>query len=127
MIGIIEKNGKFLVQKRPSSGLLADLWEFPGGKINKQETPEQALKREIKEETGAEILHERFLTKVRHSYTQFQVSLYAYSCELKKDPVLDRNRQRWVSLKGLRQYPFPSGSAKVIEFLEHTEKIKADK
>ncbi len=127
VIGIIEKNGKFLVQKRPSSGLLADLWEFPGGKINKQETAEQALKREIKEEIGAEILHERFLTKVRHSYTQFQVSLHAYSCDLKKDPILDRNRHRWVSLRGLRQYPFPSGSAKVIEFLERAERVKLDK
>jgi A/G-specific adenine glycosylase len=127
VIGIIEKKGKFLIQKRPSSGLLADLWEFPGGKIKKRETAEQALKREIKEEIGGEIFQERFLTKVRHSYTQYQVSLHAYSCSLKKNPILDRTRHRWVSLKGLRQYPFPSGSAKVIEFLEQAKKSMPDK
>lgn len=118
VIGIIEKKEKFLIQKRPSSGLLADLWEFPGGKIEKRETAAQALRREIMEELGAEVQEERYLTKVNHSYTQFQVSLHAFACTLKTDPVLDKNRHRWVSLKGLRQFPFPSGSAKVIEFLE---------
>ena len=55
VVGIIEKDGKYLIQKRPSTGLLAGLWEFPGGKIETGETPEQALKREIKEELGADI------------------------------------------------------------------------
>jgi A/G-specific adenine glycosylase len=118
VIGIIEKSGKFLIQKRPSTGLMADLWEFPGGKLEKGETAEQALKREMREEIGVEITEERFLTKVQHSYTQFQVTLSAFSCSLKTDPFLDKNRHRWVSLKGMRQFPFPSGSAKVIKFLE---------
>jgi len=121
VIGIIEKKGKFLIQKRPSKGLLADLWEFPGGKIEVGETAEKALKREIKEEIGAEIYEEQFLTSVQHSYTQFQVSLHAFACSLKTGPVLDKNRHRWVSLKGLRRFPFPSGSAKVIKFLETSE------
>ena len=119
VIGIIEKNGKFLIQKRPSTGLLADLWEFPGGKLEKGEPAEQALKREIQEEMGIEINEARFLTKVQHSYTQFQVTLHAFSCSLNTDPVLDKNRHRWLSLKGMRQFPFPSGSAKVIKFLEN--------
>ena len=118
VIGIIEKNEKFLIQKRPSKGLLADLWEFPGGKLEKGETAEIALKREIREELGVEIYEERFLTKVQHSYTQFQVTLYALSCSIKMDPVLDKNHHCWVSLEGMRQFPFPSGSAKVIKFLE---------
>jgi A/G-specific adenine glycosylase len=124
VIGIIEKEGKYLIQKRPSTGLLADLWEFPGGKIKKGETPKQALKREIKEELGEDIYDERFLTKVQHSYTQFQVTLHAFFCSMKTDPVLDRKRQRWITLKGMRQFPFPSGSAKVIKFLEHQQKTK---
>ncbi len=118
VIGIIEKNGKFLIQKRPSTGLLADLWEFPGGKIEKGETAEQALKREMKEEIGTEIHDAQFLTKVQHSYTQFQVTLHAFVCIPETNPVLVRKRHRWVSLKGMRQFPFPSGSAKVIRFLE---------
>jgi A/G-specific adenine glycosylase len=118
VIGIVEKRGKFLIQKRPSTGLLADLWEFPGGKIEKGETAKQALEREMKEELGTEIYDTKFLTKVQHSYTQFQVTLHAYGCALKADPVLIKKRHRWVSLRGMRQFPFPSGSAKVIKFLE---------
>lgn len=124
VIGIIEKKGKFLIQKRPSTGLLADLWEFPGGKIEEGETPEKALKREIKEEIGTETHEEQFLTRVRHSYTQFQVTLQAYACSLKTEPVLDKKRHRWVSLKTMRRFPFPSGSAKVIKFLEKRERKK---
>ena len=119
VIGIVEKSGKFLIQKRPPTGLLADLWEFPGGKLENGETEEQALKREFKEELGVEIVEERFLTKVQHSYTRFQVTLHAFLCSLKTDPALDKNRHRWVSLKRMRQFPFPSGSAKVIKFLEN--------
>ncbi len=119
VIGIIEKNGNFLIQKRPPTGLLADLWEFPGGKLKKGETAEQALRREIQEEIGSNIQEVRFLTKVQHSYTQFQVTLQAWSCTLKTNPALDKDRHRWVSLKGMRQFPFPSGSAKVIQFLEN--------
>lgn len=121
VIGIIEKNGKFLIQKRPSTGLLADLWEFPGGKIDKGETVKQALRREMKEEIGTEIQNAKFLTKVQHSYTHFQVTLHAYECALKTDPVLARKRHRWVSLKGMKRFPFPSGSAKIIRFLEKTK------
>jgi A/G-specific adenine glycosylase len=118
VIGIVEKNGKFLIQKRSSTGLLAGLWEFPGGKIEKGETPKQALQRELKEELGAEIRDVKRITKVQHSYTQFQVTLHAFVCALKTNPQLNKTKHKWVSLRGMRQFPFPSGSAKVIKFLE---------
>jgi A/G-specific adenine glycosylase len=127
VIGIIERNRRYLIQKRPPSGLLADLWEFPGGKIEKEESAEQALRREIQEEIGAEIHMAQFLTKVQHSYTQYQVSLQAWSCTLKSDPVLDKNRHRWVTLRGMRQFPFPSGSAKIIQFLEKQSDSRSKK
>jgi A/G-specific adenine glycosylase len=127
VIGIIEKEKKYLIQKRPPTGLLADLWEFPGGKIEKGETAKQALKREILEEIGAEIHEAQYLTKVQHSYTQFQVTLQAWSCTLKTEPLLDESRHRWVTLKGLRQFPVPSGSAKVIRFLEIQNNLRRKK
>ena len=64
VVGIIRKEDKFLIQKRPSSGLLADLWEFPGGKRRPEETLIEALKREIKEETGMDVIAADYMITV---------------------------------------------------------------
>ncbi|HZX11253.1 MAG TPA: A/G-specific adenine glycosylase [Acidobacteriota bacterium] len=117
VLGIISQDNRYLIQKRPSEGLMADLWEFPGGKIKPGETPVKALHREIKEEVGQKVIKERFLTKVNHSYTQFRVTLYAFQCELKERPDLNSFRHQWVSLQEFKNYPFPSGSVKVIQYL----------
>jgi A/G-specific adenine glycosylase len=117
VVGIICKDGKYLIQKRPSSGLLADLWEFPGGKRESGETLEQALRRELREELGVEVAAARPLITVRHAYTRFRVKLHAYECRLKADPKPDPKKLRWVSLRALRRYPFPSGSARIVDKL----------
>jgi len=122
VVGVIKNRGKYLLQKRPSPGLLADLWEFPGGKRKEGETLAAALRRELREELGAEVRGEKFLLKVRHAYTQFQVTLSAYECRLQDKPRLKRDSQRWVSLRALKQYPFPSGSAKIVRFLEERDR-----
>jgi len=119
VLAIIEKNGRYLIQKRPSTGLMADLWEFPGGKKQTGESLEAALRREIREELGVDVERAERLTVVRHAYTQFKVTLYAYACRLTKFPLAEKKHRRWVSLKNLRRYPFPSGSAKIVEFLEN--------
>ncbi|MCJ7644568.1 MAG: (deoxy)nucleoside triphosphate pyrophosphohydrolase, partial [Candidatus Aminicenantes bacterium] len=106
------------MQKRPSSGLLADLWEFPGGKREAGETLEQALRREVREELGVEVAAARPLITVRHSYTRFRVKLHAYECRLKSDPKTDPMKLRWVSLRALLRYPLPSGSAKIVDHLK---------
>jgi A/G-specific adenine glycosylase len=121
VVAIIKKNGKLLIQKRPPEGLLADLWEFPGGKRKSGETLEDALHREIKEELHTEVQSEKFMIRVQHAYTQFQVNLYAYECRLNK------NFHRWVTLEGMKRYPFPSGSAKIIKYLEESEKKSLEK
>jgi A/G-specific adenine glycosylase len=121
-VGIIKKSEKYLIQKRPSRGLLADLWEFPGGKRKEGETLEEALRRELREELGAEVKDKKFLLKVHHAYTQFQVTLNVYECKLQNEPKLKRNSHQWVSLRALKQYPFPSGSAKIVRFLEERDK-----
>jgi len=122
VVGIIRESGKYLIQKRPSPGLLAGLWEFPGGKRKKRESLKGALRRELREELGAEIRKEKFFLQVNHAYTQFKVSLHAYECELQNRPRLKKNSHRWVSIKAIKRYPFPSGSAKIVRFLEEKEK-----
>ncbi len=122
VVGIIWKSGRVLIQKRPASGLLAGLWEFPGGKRKRGETLEEALHRELREELGVQVRTSRFFLKVRHAYTRFLVTLYAFECRLANSPRLKRSSHRWVALPDLKRYPFPSGSAKIVRFLEQKEK-----
>ena len=118
VVGIIQKENRYLIQKRPEKGLLAGLWEFPGGKMKPSESREQALRREIKEELGVGVAGCSYLTSVEHAYTQYRVKLHAYACRLQQEPVLSRQTRRWITLKGMRRFPFPSGSVRIIRFLE---------
>jgi len=121
VVGVIRDGRRYLIQKRPPQGLLAGLWEFPGGKREKGETLRAALHREIRKELTAEVKIGRCLLKVRHAYTRFQVTLFAFECELIGSPKLRKGSHRWVSLRAIKNYPFPSGSAKIVRFLEDTE------
>ncbi len=114
VVAIIKRNGQYLIQKRPSSGLLADLWEFPGGKREKGETLDAALAREVREELGVEVRKARPLVTVRHAYMEFRVMLHAFACDIAGEPKADPKRLRWVSLAGMRRYPVPSGTARIL-------------
>lgn len=118
VVGIIKHQNKYFIQRRPSKGLFADLWEFPGGKIEKGESPEQALRREIREEVGAAVESAEFLFKVNQFYTQFRANLQVWTCEItgpKNIPLNDG--RKWVSAKDFAKYPMPSGSAKIVDKL----------
>jgi len=128
VVGIIRKADKFLIQKRPSSGLLADLWEFPGGKRQPEETLIEALKREIKEETGMDVIAADHMITVDHAYTDYKVKLHAFECVVSHDPdKVKYHRSKWVTLKEMEQYPFPSGSVKIIKHLTETPSDQAEK
>jgi A/G-specific adenine glycosylase len=106
-------------KQRPARGLLAELWEFPGGKIEKGETPEAALRRELKEELNISIENVRLLTKVKHFYTKYKVNLYAYFCDSVSLPAPHAQR-KWVPFRDFPRYAMPSGTAKLVEFLRLT-------
>ena len=116
VIAIIKKGEHYFIQKRSSKGLLADLWEFPGGKIKEGEPKKEALARELNEELGVELKSAKHLFDVKHFYTQFRVNLSVFNCSLFNDPKIDA-AHRWVSFKDFSKYPMPSGSAKIIEKL----------
>ena len=122
-VAIIEKNKKFLIQRRPLKGLLAGLWEFPGGKLKKAESSKKALVREVKEELGMDAIDLRPFMKTKHFYTQYRVLLDVWKCGLKKYPKQNDDR-KWVSLANLKKYPMPSGDAKILEKLIELKGIK---
>ena len=73
-------------------------WEFPGGKIEPDETREEALKREIREELAAEITVERYLEKVEWDYPKFRIIMYCYLCRLEGGYTLkEHSAARWLS------------------------------
>ncbi|MGB1287707.1 MAG: A/G-specific adenine glycosylase, partial [Aggregatilineales bacterium] len=79
--GIIYNDvGQILIAQRPADGLLGGLWEFPGGKQEKDETLETCLKRELREELAIEVDNLEFFVKVRHAFTHFKITLHAFKC-----------------------------------------------
>lgn len=122
-IGVIVRDGGIFIQKRPDGGLMPNLWEFPGGKINKGESSKEAVVREIREELGIEVRPLEKLALIRHSYTRFRVTLHAYLCKVcdpmpEKEPVLRAAVEcRWVLPAQLGLYPFPAANRKLIKIL----------
>jgi A/G-specific adenine glycosylase len=119
-IGIILKDNKFYIQKRPSKGHLGGLWEFPGGKAQKDETPEQALHRECQEELGCKIEIIKPLPVVRHAYSHFKIEMTPIICRLKSENVHPRERQPflWITIDELNAYPFPGANHKFFPLLK---------
>jgi len=117
VVAVVEQDGRILIQRRPDRGLLAGLWEFPGGKVESGEGLIAALRREVREELGIEIKGVRRLTTVRHAYTRFRVTLHAFACAAVDPDFKTGPRRRWVTLSSIRGYPLPSGSVKIVEFL----------
>jgi len=123
--GILEYNDRIFIQKRKSKGVWANLWEFPGGRLEPGETPEMALIREYMEETELAITTLQKITTVHHSYMNYRVTLHCFFCKLaddKYEPVLHGAQEyRWVKPEDLLRYAFPSGHRKLLDYLAMTD------
>jgi len=104
---VIKKGGQVLLAKRPSKGLLGGMWEFPGGKQEKNETLPEALEREIKEELDATIKVGEHLGTYQHAYTHYKVTLHAYQCRLVSEDLKMKYHTDlvWTSLETIHSYP----------------------
>jgi A/G-specific adenine glycosylase len=104
---VIQHKTQVLIAKRPSEGLLGGLWEFPGGKLENEETLPEGLQREIREELGVEIRVGEPFGVYRHGYTHFKVTLHAFCCSVAvgEPRALHASEIRWVEPSFLQNFP----------------------
>jgi len=119
---VIMDTGKIYTQKRLPNSIWGNLWEFPGGHLEKGETPELGAVREVKEETGFTVVIDAPLPVVKHSYTRYKATVYAFRCSLKSRPEPELNaaqEYQWLSLADLDKLTFSSGHRKLIDLLKN--------
>jgi A/G-specific adenine glycosylase len=117
---VIRRNGKILLAQRPSKGLLGGLWEFPGGKVEKGETLEQCLGREIQEELAVNIRVGKNIGVYRHAYTHFRITLHAFECKLtagEPQPV-EVAGLSWVLPVEMKNYPMGKVDRQIASHLQ---------
>ena len=116
---IIIKDGSLFATQR-GYGEWKDWWEFPGGKIEQGETPEEALVREIHEELSAEISVDEFLCTVEYDYPQFHLTMHCYLCSLMTDSLHlnEHEAARWLSKDELDSVKWLPADVKVVELLK---------
>lgn len=118
--GLIWDEGYIFIDRRQENGLLGGLWEFPGGKVEKGESPQEALTREIREELNLQVEVGDFFMEVQHAYTHFKITMSVFHCLYRGgEPELTAATDwRWIKPEELRFYAFPSANRKIIEKLE---------
>ena len=118
---LVDADGRVLITQRPEGKAMAGLWEFPGGKVEPGETPEQALVRELQEEIGVEtkVACLAPLTFASHSYDDFHLLMPLYVCRRYWGIPVAREVQalKWVRPGKLREYPMPAADEPLIPFL----------
>jgi A/G-specific adenine glycosylase len=116
---VIWRGGKVLIDRRAETGLLGGLWEFPGGKIEPGETPEQALAREVAEELGIGVEVGEPLITVKHAYSHFTITMRVFHCRWRggRKRNIACTASRWVLPKQLEDFAFPAANRKVVRAL----------
>lgn len=118
-IAVIRKGGKVFIQKRAAGGLMAGLWEFPGGKVEADESLEAALKREVLEETGLKMKNIKPFLNIHHTYTKYLVDLHCYTADFGSGTVIlgAASEFKWVSPAQLKDFAFPAANVRLVEAL----------
>jgi len=119
---LIDSDGRILLAQRPEGKSLAGLWEFPGGKVEPGETPEECLVRELEEELGikTKVACLAPLTFASHSYDTFHLLMPLYVCRRYEGIPQSREGQalKWVKPMQLRDYPMPPADEPLIPMLQ---------
>jgi 8-oxo-dGTP diphosphatase len=117
---IFDVSGRVLIARRADHAHQGGLWEFPGGKLEGGESPEQALERELLEELGIKVNFARQLIQVRHDYADKSVLLDVWRVEDYTGTPVGRENQplEWISLSDLGKFDFPAANIPIIQALQ---------
>lgn len=119
---LIDADGRVLLAKRPEGKVLEGLWEFPGGKVEPGESPEETLVRELKEELGIEtkVTCLAPLTFASYAYESFHLLMPLYVCRRFEGTPrgLEGQALKWVRPANLRDYPMPPADEPLIPMLQ---------
>ena len=120
-VALIDKDGRVLLAQRPEGKSMAGLWEFPGGKVEPNETPENALIRELEEELGINTWSSCLapLTFASHTYDDFHLLMPVFACRKWEGIPQPREGQtlKWVKPNEMRDYPMPPADIPLIATL----------
>jgi len=116
-IAVVARGVDVLICRRPDGVPFAGYWEFPGGKREPDETLEQCVVRELREEVGATVVAESALTPIDHDYPHARVRLHAFVCRLidGEPRPIECSACRWVHVLELRTVQFPPANEALVE------------
>ncbi len=122
---LVFRDGKLLITQRHANAHLGGLWEFPGGKREPDETFEECLVRELREELGIEVAVGDLVESLTHAYPDKTVHLRFFRCQwLRHEPQpLGCPTFRWVRAAELKDYPFPAADARLLNTLRQDTEL----
>ena len=117
--GAIRKGDTYFIAKR-GKGIDEGFWEFPGGKIEANETREQALVRELKEELAVDVKVENFLCTINYDYPNFHLTMHCFYCSIVKGELtlLEHQSAKWLKVNELDSVKWLPADIEVIEILK---------
>jgi 8-oxo-dGTP diphosphatase len=120
-VALIDPDGRVLIAQRPPGKSMAGLWEFPGGKVDAGETPEQALVRELKEELGIDTAASCLapIAFASHGYETFHLLMPVFACRKWNGIARPREGQtlKWVAPRELSHFPMPPADLPLVAML----------
>jgi len=117
---VIKKNNYYFIAQRNKNKHFAYHWEFPGGKVDNQETFENALKREIKEELAINIRILHHIASEKYKDEKIDVNVHYFLCESLNENIIlsEHEDMKWLQKNDLTQFKMAPGDTKIIKYLE---------
>ncbi|MGE5628595.1 MAG: (deoxy)nucleoside triphosphate pyrophosphohydrolase [Solirubrobacterales bacterium] len=117
---IIHKDNKIIISKRKENKSMGGFWEFPGGKIEQGETPEEGLVRELKEEMNISIKVEKYVGESIYDYGNIVICLLGYLASIENGHIIlkDHDAYEWVTLEEISKFKLAPADIPLVKILQ---------